>query len=243
MTNLTSVGITSGVPSSGTGTVSTIDAMFSSAAGGLYISSNSGPQTVVNSSVTALYLSSNSAGVVALGQATAANSLPVVLASNSTAFTVTPSSNFTVIASSVWTVTLSSNPTITSLTSAVVNLAPTTSGGLSVSSIILSTTNNLTSVKGTAGQLYGVEAFNVSTSPCYVSLYNSSIAPTAGSTSWVTITAIPNSSLNAGGYVSPIETGVAYSAGIAYSVNATLTASSTIALPTANAVILNVYYK
>ena len=48
MTNLTSVGITAGVPTSGTGTVSTIDAMFSSAAGGVWLSSGSYIATVPN---------------------------------------------------------------------------------------------------------------------------------------------------------------------------------------------------
>lgn len=248
MADVTSVGITSGIPSSGTGSVRTIGAMFLSSniqytglstangANTVTLSSESPAvsaagtpnssyvftvqlSTAPNSSAAVIYLSSNSPGVVGLGQTTMANSLPFTLASDSTSFTVTPSSTFTVIA----------------------NLNPTTTGGLSVSSVVCSNTTNATTVKAAAGQVYKVEGFNVSTAVAFLKMYNLSTAPTAGSTTAFTIYTIPCSSQGAG-LATEMTNGVAYGTGIGYTVTSSMTSSDTTALPTANAVTINVYY-
>lgn len=79
MTNLTSVGVTAGLPTSGTGTVSTIDGIFNAAGGPVGIAAaNTPPSTAQPALVVAL--SPN--GVNANGQATMANSAPVVIASD-----------------------------------------------------------------------------------------------------------------------------------------------------------------
>lgn len=93
MANLTSVGVTSGVPTSGTGTVSTIDNLL---AVGAPISDGTTNLVAVKAASTAP-LAADKALVVALspnsvnanGQATMANSAPVVIASNQAAFPVT----------------------------------------------------------------------------------------------------------------------------------------------------------
>lgn len=91
MTNLTSVGITAGVPTSGTGTVSTIDNLI---AVGMPIS-NGTTTAAIKAASTApvatdpgLVVSISPNSVNANGQATMANSAPVVIASNQTAVPV-----------------------------------------------------------------------------------------------------------------------------------------------------------
>lgn len=86
MSNLTSVGVTSGVPTSGTGTVSTIDNLL---ALGSPISDGTTNLVAVKAASTApaaadkaLVVSISPNSVNANGQATMANSAPVVLASN-----------------------------------------------------------------------------------------------------------------------------------------------------------------
>lgn len=117
MADLTSVGVTSGVPSSGTGTVGTIN--YLTAVGAPI--SNGSTTTPVTVAITG-----NASAVTS-----SMNALVVSLSPNSSVRTTTLSSNPTVIPSSVYTVTLSSNPTviassdmaITSLSSGVVALA------------------------------------------------------------------------------------------------------------------------
>lgn len=94
MSNLTSVGVTSGVPTSGTGTVSTIDNLL---ALGSPISDGSTNLVAVKAASTAP-VASDKALVVAMspnsvnanGQATMANSAPVVIASNQSAIATAP---------------------------------------------------------------------------------------------------------------------------------------------------------
>lgn len=114
MADLTSVGVTSGVPSSGTGTVGTINYL---AQVGAPISNGStsapltaaitGTSSAPTSSMSAVVVTLSPNGVNANGQATMANSAPVVIASNQTAIPTTVSSG-TVTPSSVVSVLLSS---------------------------------------------------------------------------------------------------------------------------------------
>lgn len=145
MADLTSVGVTSGVPSSGTGTVATINQLI---AVGAPISNGStvtpitaaitGNASAVTSTMSALVttLSPNSSV-----RTVTLSSNPTVIPSSAfqvtlTSNTVQLSSNPTVIPSSVSTVTLSSNPTvilssnptITSLSSGVVSIMGGVSG-------------------------------------------------------------------------------------------------------------------
>lgn len=94
MSNLTSVGVTSGVPTSGTGTVSTIDNLL---ALGSPISDGTTNLVAVKAASTAptatdkaLVVAMSPNSVNANGQATMANSAPVVIASNQSSIAVTP---------------------------------------------------------------------------------------------------------------------------------------------------------
>lgn len=98
MPNLTSVGVTAGVPTSGTGTVSTIDNLVNLV---LQSKNTDGTNTAaVKASSTAplstdpalvTTLSPNSPGIVTLGQAAMAASVPTVIASDQSAIPVTVS--------------------------------------------------------------------------------------------------------------------------------------------------------
>lgn len=78
MTNLTSVGITAGVPTSGTGTVSTIDNIPTLL--GTVKAASTAPIATDPALVTSL--SPNSAGIVTFGQTTKSGSVPVTMASD-----------------------------------------------------------------------------------------------------------------------------------------------------------------
>jgi hypothetical protein len=106
MADLTSVGVTSGVPSSGTGTVGTINYLTQVGAP-ISNGSTSAPVTVAITGNASAVTSSMNALVVSISPNSSVRTM--TLSSNPT---VTLSSNPTVIASSVWTVTLSSNPTV-----------------------------------------------------------------------------------------------------------------------------------
>lgn len=78
MTNLTSVGVTAGIPTSGTGTVSTIDNIPTLL--GTVKGASTSPIATDPALVTSL--SPNSAGIVVLGQTTKSASVPVTNASD-----------------------------------------------------------------------------------------------------------------------------------------------------------------
>lgn len=94
MPNLTSVGVTAGVPTSGTGTVSTLDQVL---AQGVPISDGTATNIAAIKAASTAPLATDKALVVAIspnsvnanGQATMANSAPVVIASNQASFPVT----------------------------------------------------------------------------------------------------------------------------------------------------------
>lgn len=141
MANLTSVGVTSGVPTSGTGTVSTIDNLL---AVGSPISDGTTNLVAVKAASTAP-IATDKALVVALspnsvnanGQATMANSAPVVLASNQTSIPVTNTQltafgtgyYVTVAASATATVLQSSTGATGDYVSGVLVIPATTSPG------------------------------------------------------------------------------------------------------------------
>lgn len=78
MANLTSVGVTAGVPTSGTGTVSTLDNLPTLL--GTVKAASTAPIATDPALVTSI--SPNSAGIVSLGQATKSSSIPVTIASD-----------------------------------------------------------------------------------------------------------------------------------------------------------------
>lgn len=121
-------------------------------------------------------------------------------------------------------------------------LKPTTSGGLTVSSVLLSTTTNATVVSTRAAQLYHIEGFNVSSIPVFVKLYNLSSTPTVGSSLVSAYYSIPNSSQGAG-FIASYENGVAFGTGISYTVTSSMSSSDTTVVQTLNAISLSLYWK
>jgi hypothetical protein len=61
-----------------------------------------------------------------------------------------------------------------------VGLVPQTSGGLTMSHVIAAASTNATSLKASAGQLYGASIYNNATYPVYLKFYNKASAPTVG---------------------------------------------------------------
>lgn len=92
MTNVTSVTITAGVPTAGTGTVSTLDGVFQTANGPIGVKAAS---TAPAATDPALVVAISPNSVNANGQATMANSAPVVLASNQSDLPIKPGSTET----------------------------------------------------------------------------------------------------------------------------------------------------
>lgn len=64
-----------------------------------------------------------------------------------------------------------------------VALRPQTTGGYSNSSINAAASNNATSMKASAGQVYGVHIYNNAAYPIYVKFYNKASAPAPGADS------------------------------------------------------------
>lgn len=91
MATVRTISITSGIPSSGTGEVSTIDNFATAVGSPSTTAATIQVSTTPNSSNNPIVvgLVSTSPGVVPFGQTTMANSLPVTMASNQTAITVT----------------------------------------------------------------------------------------------------------------------------------------------------------
>lgn len=121
-----------------------------------------------------------------------------------------------------------------------VTLAPTTSGGLSVSSTQVAANTTAIVIKGSAGQLYSIEAFNNSATVAYVKLYNATSA-TCGSGTVVQRAMIPANASGAG-FVIDHSNGIAFSTGITMCVT-TGFADSDATAPAANTYIVNAFYK
>lgn len=64
-----------------------------------------------------------------------------------------------------------------------VSLIPATSGGLSIAHLVAAASNNATSLKGSAGQLYGASVYNNTTYPVYLKFCNKATACTCGTNS------------------------------------------------------------
>lgn len=181
MADLTSVGVTSGIPSSGTGTVATIN----------YLAQVGSP--ISNGSTSAPVT------VAITGNASAAtssmNALVVTLSPNSSVRTWTPSSNATVILSSVPTVTLSSNPTVTSVSSGLMAVrgqygAPQ----LTQSSVSVAASSNNTLVTRTTGTIKVYGMLLIPDSPVTMTFFNGSSA------------SILSGAMNVGSLFLPIQT-------------------------------------
>lgn len=123
-------------------------------------------------------------------------------------------------------------------------VAPTTTGGLTIgpasnAKLISAGTTNATSVKGSAGQVYGWYMSNMSaTTTAFVKLYNKATAPTVGSDTPVMVLAIP-----AGAAANTeFSQGIPFGTGIALAITAAVADADTTAV-VANEVVVNLFYK
>jgi hypothetical protein len=130
-------------------------------------------------------------------------------------------------------VTIASDNTAFSVNATV---KPATSGGLTIKHLVSAGSTNATSVKGSAGQVYGWTIFNTNAATRYVKLHNTAGTPTAGSGVVLTI-AVPPS----GGNNWSSETGIAFATGIAFT-TVTGTADSDSTGAGANDLTIDIFY-
>lgn len=122
-----------------------------------------------------------------------------------------------------------------------VGLAPQTSGGLSISRTISAASTNATSVKASAGQVFGIYAHNTNAAVRYLKLYNKASAPTVGTDTPVLTLPIPGNTAGAG-FVLEQSNGIAFATGIALALTAGVGDSDTGAVA-ANEIVVNLVYK
>lgn len=135
-------------------------------------------------------------------------------------------------------------PLVTPDGATAVNLQPSTSGGLSVKSIIVANNTTSVAVKASAGQLYGITGSSISTAtPVFVKFYNASQgSTTCGSGTPVEREQIPAPGVSGGGTNIPLMPGVAFGTAITVCVTAGIGDADTTS-PAASTYLLNVFYK
>jgi hypothetical protein len=152
-----------------------------------------------------------------------------------------------------WTVqpgnTANTTPWLVSVNSAIAvsvqNLVRTTdvpaaTGGNTIFSQMVSNNTTGISVKGAAGQVYGIHAFNIGSTPLYLKLYDKATAPTVGSDVIKARYVIPGNTAGAGFSIA-IPGGAAFPTGIGMGITGGITANDTTA-PGADIAYVNVYY-
>lgn len=112
-------------------------------------------------------------------------------------------------------------------------------GAASLHSLISANTTNATSVKASAGTVYGIQASNLNTSVRYLKLFNKASAPTVGSDTPIMRFAIPPNSVQ---FCVPIPSvGFRFSTGIAYCLTTGITDADTTAVA-ASEILVNIQY-
>ena len=176
-----------------------------------------------------------------------AGTIRVVLATNQpqltnkllvTADPITFASAQPVTQSGTWTVQPGNTANTTPW---LVTDTPATSGGLTPYKLISAATTNATSVKASAGQLYGIQVFSINAAARYLKLYDKASAPTVGTDTPVKVILIPGNTAGAGA-VHHIEKGVAFANGIAFALTTGIQDSDTAAVA-ANEIVVNLDYK
>jgi hypothetical protein len=135
------------------------------------------------------------------------------------------------------TVTVNALPTGSNVVGQV-GLEPRTTGGLSISRTLSAASTNATSVKASAGQVFGYYLFNANAATRYLKLYNKASSPTVGTDTPVATIPIP------AGAAANVEftNGVGFATGIALALTTGVADSDTGAVA-ANEVVVNLFYK
>jgi hypothetical protein len=122
-------------------------------------------------------------------------------------------------------------------------ISATSGSGLSQSKTISAASTNATSVKGSAGQVYSIQAFNIGAAVAYLKLYNKASAPTVGTDTPVKVLMIPAASSPVGsGFIYTQVLGLEFATGIAFAITGGIADSNTTAIA-ANEVVINLDYK
>jgi hypothetical protein len=166
---------------------------------------------------------------------TGTGSQRVTIASDNTAFTVNAAESGT------WTV----QPGNTANTTAwLVQPVPGTANGTSTCVVQSAASTNSTNCKASAGNLYGYDLINTTTTIYYLRLYNASSAPTCSSaTNFIRTIPVPPASAagGAGGVVRDISAGETYGTGLGFCL--TGGGSSTDNTNAATGVYITLHYK
>jgi len=168
------------------------------------------------------------------GQATMANSAPVVIASDQSAVTV---SQGTATSLKTQAECYQGGSAVSSSNPLNVSLVSSTSGGDTVFYLVSAATTNATNIKASQGEVTGWYIYNSNASARKVAFHNTAGTPTAGSSVYFAIV-IPG--LAAANVSFP--TGIAFSTGIAITTVTGLTTADATAVGL-NDLIINIYYK
>jgi hypothetical protein len=178
---------------------------------------------------TSLYVkkSANADTVLALGSATSANSVPVVVASDQGAIPVSQSGTWTV------------QPGNTANTTAwLVQDVAGTSGGSTASHTMSAASTNANSLKASAGMVYGLSISNANASARYFKLYNKASSPTVGTDTPILTLQVPGN----GTVIRAYPVGLVLGTGIAWACTGGIADSDTTAIG-ANDCSIDIDYK
>jgi len=121
----------------------------------------------------------------------------------------------------------------------LVSTRPATTGGLSKFHLVSAATTNATNVKASAGQVYGIVAFNLNASARYLKFHNTAGTPTAGT--GVTDTYLIPGNTAGAGLVINFNNGIAFSTGIGITLVTGITDADAVAVA-ASEIVLQIYY-
>lgn len=102
--------------------------------------------------------------------------------------------------------------------------------------LVSTASTNATSVKGSAGIVYAIAAFNINAAARFLKLYNKATAPTVGTDTPVHTFLIPGSTTGAG-FVLPVPGGITFNLGIALALTTGMADSDTGAVGAADVVV------
>ncbi len=115
--------------------------------------------------------------------------------------------------------------------------AAATSGGLDVFHLVSAATTNATSIKASAGQVFGWYIYNTNAAARKVSFHNTAGAPTAGSGVFFSLMIPPNSGANVFS-----DIGIPFSAGIGITTVTGIADADNVAVAL-NDLVINIWYK
>jgi hypothetical protein len=212
------------------------------------ITDNSGSITVDAPVGTPVYTRLSDGTAALAGQKTMANSVPVTLASDQSNVSISiqqlsgnniDKNTGTAGNGTQRVVIATDQPAFTN--DVPVKIQKQTTGGATPYKLNSAASTNATSVKASAGNIYGIQVYNTNASARYLKLYNKSSAPTVGSDTPVKVITIPGSTTGAGSNITLPNIGVSFGNGIAFAITTGAADSDTGAVA-ANEIIVNIDY-